>query len=150
MDVFSISDQSRRLFTQQQIDEFAKLLLEEVADAVRPSKLRAILKGVGRRMVRRLGPLVGEGSPTERVQRLAELLCERGIVSDASRSERGVTLHIHTCPYHGLASEHREICEMDCETMGRLVGRQMRLDRCMLDGDSHCEFQVVANDIRQT
>jgi predicted ArsR family transcriptional regulator len=147
-DVFSISDQSRRLFIQQQIDEFAKLLLEEVADAARPSKLRSILRGVSRRMIRRLGHLVDEGSPTERVQRLAGLLCDRGILSDASGSERDLTLHVYTCPYHGLANEHREICEMDCETMGQLVGRQMRLDRCMLDGDSHCEFQVVANDIR--
>ena len=129
VDVFSISDQSRRLFTQQQIDEFAKFLLEEIAGAERPSRLRSILRGVGRRMIRRLRPLVGGGPPEERVQRLAELLCERGIVSDASGSERGVTLHIHTCPYHGLASEHREVCEMDCETMGQLVGSQMRLDR---------------------
>lgn len=145
VDVFSISDQSRRLFAQQQIDVFAKLLLEEVADTARPSKLRSVLRGVGRRMVRRLGPLVGEGPPRERVQRLAELLCERGILSGASFSERLVTLHVYTCPYHGLASEHREICEMDCETMGRLVGSPMRLDRCMLDGDSHCEFQEVAS-----
>ncbi len=142
VDVFSISDQSRQLFTRQ-TDEFARTLVEEITDTEGESKLREVVAGVGRRLARRLGPLVGEGPLTERVERLAESFCEAGALNDVAPSERGLTLTIHTCPYHGLASGRHVICEMERELVSRLVGAETRLSHCMADGHSRCELDVV-------
>lgn len=141
-DVFSLSDQSRHLFAQQG-DSFARILLEEIADTEGESKLRALVKGVGRRMTRRLRPRIGEGTPQERLDRLSKLLSEDGALNDVTRSSRGSTLTVHTCPYHGLSEEHGALCEMHREMVRRLVGAKVRAIRRMADGHPRCEFELT-------
>jgi predicted ArsR family transcriptional regulator len=141
-DVFALSEQGRRLFAQQ-TGSLAQHLLEEIAQTEGEPKLRALLKGVGRRTIRRLGPQVGTGTPQERAQRLADTLNEEGVLSDVTRSARGLTLTIHTCPYHGLSQEHGVLCAMDRETVSRLVGARARVHRRIADGHPRCEFELA-------
>jgi predicted ArsR family transcriptional regulator len=141
-DVFSVSPQSRRHFARQSMDDFGRALLAEVAEAVPKQKLRSILASVGRRLVSLLRPMVGEGTPSDRLRRLSGLLSERGIQNEMERSGSATTLRVHTCPYAGLAGEHRDVCRMDRGMITELVGGEIRFHKCMLDGDSHCEFTV--------
>ncbi len=143
VDVFALSDQSRCLFAHQTAD-FASDLLEEIADTEGESKVRALLKAVGRRMTRKLSLRVGEGSPEKRLHRLAELLTESGAINDVTPSERGFRLTIHTCPYHGLAEEHSAVCEMHSEIVGGLLGANALVDdRRISRGHGHCAFEVA-------
>ena len=142
VDVFSLSDQSRRLFARR-TDELACDLLEEIADTEGESKVRALVKGIGRRMVRRLSSRVGQGTPKERLDRLAVLLNENGALNDVARSDRGFKLTIHTCPYHGLAEKHSALCDMDREVVSRLVGAKARADCRMSEGHTRCEFELA-------
>ena len=141
VDVFSLSDQGRRLFAQGTGD-FARWLLDELADTEGESKLRSVIAGVGRRMLRQLRPQVGDGPPQERVRRLGELLRKDGALNDVVTSDRGVTLKIHTCPYHGLGDGRRLICEMEREMVSELVGAEARLKRCSAGGAAGCEMEV--------
>ncbi len=141
-DIFSLSDRAKRLFAQQ-VDEFGSLLLEEVFKSLDRSKLRSILEGVGRRMTSELRSVVGEGRPEEVMERLADAFEERGILSHSSDDKKGASLKVFTCPYHGIAIEHREICDMHREVISLLVGRHTSLENCMLDGHQCCEFAVA-------
>jgi predicted ArsR family transcriptional regulator len=51
-------------------------------------------------------------------------------------------LHAATCPYFAVVKEHREICEMEEQMLGRLLGADVHLGSCMLDGHNACQFSV--------
>ncbi len=58
--------------------------------------------------------------------------------------ENTIVLHAYNCPYHELAQEHRAICEMDEEVMRKVLGSDVSLSACMMDGHRGCSF-VVSN-----
>ena len=147
VDVFSLSDQGRQLFTQR-ADVFLHALLEEVVSAEGEAKLRALITGVGRRLLQRFRQLIGDGPPEERLRRLAELLGDAGALNDVVTSDEGVTLKIHTCPYHGLTDGRRLICEMEREVIGELIGAETQLKHCMADGQPRCELDVTVGPRR--
>ena len=142
VDDFSLSRQSRCLFAQCAGD-FARDLLEEIADTEGESKVRSLVKGVGRRMTRKLSLCVGRGTPKERLHRLAELLSGNGALNDVTRSEQGFTLTVHTCPYHGLSEEHSAFCDMHREMISRVVGAKVRAGRRIADGHPRCEVELA-------
>jgi predicted ArsR family transcriptional regulator len=142
VDVFSLSDQSRRLFAQRTGD-FARGLLAVIADTEGKSKVRSLIRRVGSRMSRELSSRVGGGTTKERLHRLAELLSENGAINDVTRSEGGYKLTIHTCPYHGLSEDRSAFCDMDRAMVSRLVGAKVRA-RCRISqGHSRCEFELA-------
>lgn len=141
-DVFSVSAQSRRQSAQQTMGEFARFLLEAVADSEPRSKVTSVVDGVGRRVARALRPIIGGGPPRERIQRLSEFLSERGILNDVSQSKQGATLSIHACPYVGLAGEYRQVCAMHRRTVAELLGGNISSHRCRHEGHTCCEFKV--------
>ena len=51
-------------------------------------------------------------------------------------------LKAYNCPYHELAQEHRDICEMDEKLMQQVLGSDVSLSQCMMDGHSGCSFVV--------
>ncbi len=141
--VLSISDETRRLFAQQS-DELSALLVEQIVESHGPDTAQELLRAVGRRLASRSRAVVGDGATEQRMRRLAELMNRQGMLVDACCSEQGVKLNVYTCPYPELAGQHREICEMERETMSELVGHEVALSHCMQDGHRCCEFSVPA------
>jgi DeoR family transcriptional regulator, suf operon transcriptional repressor len=141
-DVFSVSEQAQRLFGERK-GEFSRLLLEEMAQTIGAARRRAMLRNVGRRMAEQRRRFVGEGSPAQRLQSLAELLGREGVLAETSGPQGDLHLAVFTCPYHGLAAEHREICEMERQTFSDLVGGDVRRHQCVLDGHGCCEFSLT-------
>ncbi|MFH1417564.1 MAG: MarR family transcriptional regulator [Planctomycetota bacterium] len=147
VDVFSLSEQGRRLFANR-TDEFVRSLLQEIAEKQGRSKLRASIKGVGRRLAHQLRPAVGEGTPQERMHRLAGLFSERGALNDVTCSEGNLKLALHTCPYHGMSDGLAEFCKMERDMINSLVGEKTRLTRSMPQGNARCEFEVDVGPAR--
>lgn len=142
-DVLSLSEQGRRLFAGD-VGDFARLLLDELTRVEGPAKVHALLKRVFDRLNAELAGRLGTaGDATERVQRLAALLAERGTVADATATDDGVRLSVYTCPFHGLGGHNLELCELERETLSRLTGHEARLDQCLASGHARCEFQVA-------
>jgi predicted ArsR family transcriptional regulator len=141
--LYSLSDKGRRTLGGQ-FDELSRLLIEELVRSDGPGKTRELLRRVGRRMADDVRSQVGNGPTADRLARLSLLLEREGMVVETSRQDDGVRLTVFNCPYPGLADDHREICEMERETVSDLVGGEVELDRCMVDGDRCCEFRAPA------
>ncbi len=142
-DVFAVAEEAKRLFGGQ-AEELSRLLLDEIERSDGPDKRRALLEAVGRRMAGSARPFVGQGHASDRFARLADLLSREGVLAEADRSGDELKLAVFTCPYHGVASGHREICEMEREAFSELLGDAVALDRCVLDGHPCCEFRAPA------
>ena len=129
-------------------DDLALTLLEEVFAMEGSVKTTQLLDRVGERLAKRYASSVRSTVLRERVDEMALALNQKGVLSDVRGDDtRGgaesVSLQTYNCPYHELAHEHREICEMDEKMMGQALGAKVSLSSCMMDGHSCCTFSVT-------
>jgi predicted ArsR family transcriptional regulator len=78
----------------------------------------------------------------ERLQELAALLAAHGVMSKVDEKADAFVLTEYTCPYYGLAREHREVCDMEIEALELALGSPVTLYQSQLDGHNGCQFQV--------
>jgi predicted ArsR family transcriptional regulator len=80
----------------------------------------------------------------ERVEELAGALDQQGVLTEvAATDENTIILKTYNCPYHDLAQEHREICEMDEGMLRQVLGSNVNLSACLMDGHGSCSFVVT-------
>lgn len=139
---YSISAKAHELFACH-CDDLALTLLEEVFDLEGPERAEILLGRVGNRLAQRYARSVRGEALQERVEQLADALHQRGVLTDIDvEDENVIVLHAYNCPYHELAQEHRSICEMDEAVMRQVLGSDVNLSACMMDGHRGCSFVV--------
>ena len=139
---YSISGKAHELFACH-CDDLALTLLEEVFILEGPERAELLLGRVGDRLAQRYARSVRGDALHERVEQLADALHQRGVLTDIDvEDENVIVLHAYNCPYHELAQEHRAICEMDEAVMRQVLGSDVNLSACMMDGHRGCSFVV--------
>jgi predicted ArsR family transcriptional regulator len=84
-----------------------------------------------------------QGTTTaERMRSLGRLLEQRRIPVTIDDLAERTTMTTHACPYPRLAEEDSSVCNMERMLYSQLLGRDMELSRCRLDGGSQCQFQA--------
>lgn len=142
---YFLTDKARGLFACY-CDELALSLYEELLRDVGPAKVRELLDRVRQRLALQYAGEVEGRVLDERVARLASVLDARGIVTDVEPHADGFILSEYNCPYHELAQEHREICEMEQAMMAQVLAADVVLTQCMMDGHIGCQFHVSHPD----
>jgi len=139
---YSISAKAHDLFACH-CDDLALTLLEEVFAMEGEERAKVLLDRVGDRLAKRYAPSVRGELLQDRVEQLAGALYQRGVLTDVEvEDENLIILHAYNCPYHELAQEHRSICEMDEKLMRNVLGSDVNLSACMMDGHRGCSFVV--------
>jgi predicted ArsR family transcriptional regulator len=78
------------------------------------------------------------------MQQLQAAMVERGFDVEVQTTRQLPILRENSCPYHELASSDPAICELEQSVFGELLGADVELTKCCLDGHSCCEFHVAA------
>lgn len=139
---YSITPKAHELFACH-CDDLALTLLEEVFALEGKERAALLLDRVGDRLAARYADSVQSEVLQERVEQLADALYTRGVLTDVEvEDEETIVLRAYNCPYHELAQEHRDICEMDEEVMRKVLGSDVNLSECMMDGHHGCAFVV--------
>lgn len=115
--------------------------LQNIADPV----VRALVSNrIRDALVARLGSVQGS-TVRERMERLRDALLARGYDVEVEPSERGSLpiLRENSCPYQELADADRGICDLEQEVFQRVLGTDIKLSHCCLDGHNCCEFEVL-------
>ena len=145
---YSITAKAHELFACH-CDDLALTLLEEVYELEGKERSAQLLNRVSDRLAQRYAPSVRSEVLQERVEQMADALYQRGVLTEVVVEDADViVLHAYNCPYHELAQEHRDICEMDADLMRKVLGSEVTLSACMLDGHRGCSF--VVTNARQT
>ena len=114
-------------------------------------EVRAIPDGELRRsMLRRIAKALAAGyadqiqgdTPAERMRSLGELLAQRRIPASIEETPKAMTLTAHACPYPSLAEQDQGICTMERMMFSELVGQDVHLTQCRLEGGADCRFQA--------
>ncbi|NLY01626.1 MAG: ArsR family transcriptional regulator [Rhodopirellula sp.] len=106
----------------------------EVRKTLLTRVVRALASGYAREM---------EGKTTgERMRSLSRLLGQRRVPFSVDGDDALPVLTAHACPYPELAEKDRSICVLEKILFSELLGLEVQLSQCRLDGAASCQFQA--------
>ena len=132
--------------------DLATVLWDEMRAIQDPEVRRGLLARISGRMATLYAEQIRGSSLDERMQSLADLFRQRQIPFDVERSKveqarELPVLHARACPYPELAEKDRSVCAMEKNLFSELLGENVRLSNCRLDGHDCCTFEPALTAI---
>jgi DeoR family suf operon transcriptional repressor len=127
--------------------DLATALWDEMRAIRDPEVRRGLLARISGRMATLYAGQIRGSNLDERMQSLADLFRERQIPFDVERSHELPVLHARACPYPELAERDRSVCAMEKNLFSELLGENVRLSNCRLDGHDCCTFEPALTAI---
>ncbi len=138
---YSNTDKARSLFACH-CGDLSIIMLSEMMDVVPADTVNVLMARLARRVAQEYAAEIKSGDPRARMHELAALMSRKGIlcqVHEAPDSAQ-VQLELFNCPYHDLAMEHPQICDMDRDMIGHVVGTPVELVDCIVEGSHSCHL----------
>jgi predicted ArsR family transcriptional regulator len=124
--------------------DLAMALWQEIRGIKDPEIRRGLLGRISGRMATLYAGQIQGSSLDERMEALAEVFRQRQIPFEVERSNELPVLRAAACPYPELADRDRSVCSLERLMFSELLGENMRLSNCRLDGHSCCTFEASA------
>lgn len=121
--------------------DLATALWHEIREIQDPEIRRGLLARISKRMATLYADQVRGSSLEEKMESLAAVFRERQIPFEVVREHELPILHANACPYPDLAEQDRSICSMERLMFSELLGENVRLSNCRLDGHNCCTFE---------
>jgi DeoR family suf operon transcriptional repressor len=140
---YALTDQGRRR-SAANFTDLAMALWHEVREIKDPEVRRGLLQRISGRLAKLYAGQVRGSSIEEKMESLAEMFRERQIPIEVDRSRELPLLRATACPYPDLAEQDRTVCSMERIMFSELLGTNVRLSDCRLDGHNCCTFEPVS------
>jgi DeoR family transcriptional regulator, suf operon transcriptional repressor len=138
---YTLTEKGRRQ-TGSNFADLTLALWREIRSVKNAEVRRGLLERISKTLANLYGgPLKGE-TTEERMQGVSALMADRSIPFTVDRSGSLPVLTAVACPYPDLAEEDRGVCAMEKMLFSELVGENLRLSQCRLDGGSCCRFET--------
>ncbi|MCA9187451.1 MAG: MarR family transcriptional regulator [Planctomycetales bacterium] len=141
---YRISEKGRRQ-TGTNFADLAVAMWQELRTIADIEVRRGLLQRLSRRLAQMyVGRIEGETAEA-RMRSLARLFQEREVPIEVQESAKPGELPVLKalgCPYTDLAERDRAICSMERMLFSEVLGAQVSLSQCRLDGESCCTFHV--------
>jgi DeoR family transcriptional regulator, suf operon transcriptional repressor len=121
--------------------DLAMALWHEIREVKDPEVRRGLLQRISGRMATLYAGEIRGSSLDERMESLAAMFRERQIPFEVERTHELPLLRATACPYPELAEQDRTVCSMERMMFSELLGENMRLSNCRLDGHNCCTFE---------
>lgn len=125
--------------------DMASVLWEEIKSVEDPAVRRGLLKRIANRFVEQYRNDVSGNTLGERMRTLAGVMGERQIPFTVHESKTLPVLTALACPYPELAKADRGVCTMEKLMLSEILGANVRLSECRLDGATCCTFTPIAS-----
>jgi predicted ArsR family transcriptional regulator len=128
--------------TGSNFTDLAMTLWKEISQSNDPELRRQTMRRIAQALATGYANQIQGLTAEERMRSLATLLQQRRIPTSVETNEQGAVLTEHACPYPNLAEQDREICNMERMMFSELLGQNVELTQCRLQGGSECRFQA--------
>jgi len=142
---YRLTEKGRRLGGDN-FRDLALVLWRTLRTADDPAVRRGLLARVGSSLAGLYRDQISGATTHERLESVAALLRERRIACGVDEPSPAVGLNVlttHACPYPDLAEQDRGICAAERAMLEELVGADVRLSECRLDGADCCRFTAT-------
>jgi predicted ArsR family transcriptional regulator len=116
-------------------------LWQEICEIEDPEVRRGLLRRLAKRMAVMYADKIEGKTLEEKMQALSDLFAERRIPLNVEQSGDLPVLTATACPYPDLANDDRSICAMERILYSELLGADVHLGKCRLDGEACCTFE---------
>jgi predicted ArsR family transcriptional regulator len=117
--VYTLTEKALELFPNNYRSLAAELLLQ-LKNKLPRREVNVILEGVAAQMAE--GLQISDAPLPIRLNQVVGYLTEQGYNAYWETSETGFVLHTTNCPYHHLAEDHSELCDMDFHLISAMLG----------------------------
>src|SRR4051812_30563511 len=120
--------------------DMADVLWDEIKSLDDPQIRRGLLKRIASRLADRYRSRVVGSTLDQRMTELAGVMAEREVPFTVEHTESFPVLSVLACPYPELAKRDRSVCTMEKLMLSEVLGEDVRLSACRLDGATCCTF----------
>jgi predicted ArsR family transcriptional regulator len=128
--------------TGSNFTDLALTLWRELRAMGDPESRREILRRIAKGLAEKYADQIRGTTANERMHALKDLLAQRRIPATVQESGGRSVLTTHACPYPNLADHDKSVCTMERLLFSELVGRDVDLAKCRLEGDPECQFHA--------
>jgi predicted ArsR family transcriptional regulator len=137
---YGITEKGRRR-SGANFADLAIALGQEIRQIKDPEMRRGLLQRIGGRLAALYAGEIRGSSLEERMESLAAIFRQRQIPFEVDRTHDLPLLQATACPYPELAEQDRSVCSMERMMVSELLGQNVRLSHCRLDGHNCCTFE---------
>ncbi len=138
---YRITEKGRRQAGENFAD-LASVLWDEIRSMPDAEVRKGLLQRLATGLAKQYAEDIGDGSLLDKMESLKRVFGLRGIELEVAEEADFPALKVLDCPYPELAERDRGVCAMERMLFGQLLGEQVKLSGCRLDGQACCEFQV--------
>ncbi|MFT5522813.1 MAG: DeoR family suf operon transcriptional repressor [Pirellulaceae bacterium] len=139
---YRLTDKGRRK-TGENFADLAIALWQEIRSVADPAIRRGMFQRISSRMAEMYGDQIEGDTLDERMGSLARIFQDRNISLEVDFDGKLPVLKAHACPYPELAEQDRTICAMERMMFSEVLGAELRLNECRLDGEDCCTFSLA-------
>jgi len=125
--------------------DMADVLWDEIKSLNDPEIRRGLLKRIAGRLAARYRNEVSGETLGDRMTALADVMGQRDIPFRVEQTGGLPVLSALACPYPELAMRDRSVCTMEKMMLSEVLGENVRLSECRLDGATCCTFTPSAS-----
>ena len=137
---YEITDKGRRKGGNN-FSDLAIALWDEVRQIKDPEVRRGLLSRISSRLAGSYAAEVRGANLTEKMESLAKAFSDRKMPFEVDHTKELPVLAATACPYPDLAEQDRSICSMERMMFSELLGENVHLSNCRLDGGGCCTFE---------
>lgn len=139
--LYRLTDKGFRL-TGSNFADLALALWREIGLVGSEQRRQEMVRRIAGALAAEYATQVRGSTMEERMRSLGELLAQRRIPVSVNDFAHQLVMTAHACPYPKLAEQDRRVCAMEEMLFSELLGKEVELVRCRLDGGSDCCFQT--------
>ncbi|VAX41052.1 conserved hypothetical protein-putative transcriptional regulator [hydrothermal vent metagenome] len=139
--VYRLTERAIRELGENYAD-LAMILWREIFSIEEAEVRNRLLGRVKNSLIEHYSSVIGNGSLAERMEGLKQAMLQRGHDVEIDSTGSLPILRENNCPYHELASFDHSICELEQMVFKEVLGSDIELTLCCLDGHSCCEFEA--------
>lgn len=140
---YALTPKAEEYFPQH-YDRMLNAVLREIREIGGEQAVQALFASIAARSAKKLKDRVGDGTPSEKVAGLAEVLRSRGVRVDYDFVDGRYLLHEHNCPYAKTVKEHPELCSVIHNVIKDVLPGESRQVESLATGGSECRFEIKA------
>jgi predicted ArsR family transcriptional regulator len=137
---YRITDKGRRKAGSNFAD-LAVAMWQEISQLEDLEVRKMMLQGLAKRLAVMYSDKIQGQNLKEKMQALSDLFAERRVPMDVQQENSLPVLTTSACPYPDLAERDRSICSVEQMMYSELLGAEVQLSSCRLDGAECCSFQ---------
>ncbi len=137
---YSLTARGKRK-TGANFGDLAIALWSEIRAVKDPEVRVGLIRRISKKLAGMYADRLHGDSIEEKMESLVKMFAERDIPFAVESSGSLPVLNALACPYPELAEQDRSICAMEKMMFSDLLGSNVKLTRCRLDGESCCSFE---------